>query len=125
VIAPAGGVVPLLPRTGAPAAVLNAAVGVPFILPIAETSQLITGGVAPFTASVAPGSVLPPGLTLLAGGNGLSPILGGTPTLAGSYSYSLLINDAASQSLTVPVAQIVSSIVISPDSLLPGVVGTP
>ncbi|MBN9662525.1 MAG: putative Ig domain-containing protein [Acidobacteria bacterium] len=48
----------------------------------------VSGGTAPYTFSVAGGS-LPPGLSLAASG-----VLSGTPTVAGTYTFTVLVTDA-------------------------------
>ena len=57
-----------------------------------------TGGVGPYTWTVATGSTLPAGLTLTAGG-----VLSGTPTTAGSYAFSITVTDGI-QTATVKVS---------------------
>lgn len=54
-----------------------------------------TGGILPYTWSVSNGA-LPPGLTLSAGGT-----LSGTPTQAGSYTFTVTVNAIASMPLTL------------------------
>jgi large repetitive protein len=64
-----------------------------------------SGGIPPYTWSVAPGSSLPPGLNFVSGadltvpstGSIIAPIatlLAGVPTVAGSYTFTLLLTDA-------------------------------
>ncbi len=48
-----------------------------------------TGGVAPYTFTLATGSSLPPGLLLAANG-----VVSGTPSTAGTYSFTLQMNDS-------------------------------
>jgi hypothetical protein len=66
---------------------------------VAYSDQLtVTGGTSPFTWSVSAGS-LPPGVTL-----GVSTgLLSGTPTTAGSYSFTVKVTDHSGLSDTVPV----------------------
>jgi hypothetical protein len=122
-VAPAGAASPLV-RNGS-TVFPDASVGVPFIQPMIETNFTIRGGTAPFTWALSAGSTLPPGLTLLNGGNGLSNIVGGVPTTPGSYAFSLIVSDAGGQSLTIPFTQRVSPLALTPGSLAPGVVGAP
>ncbi|MGW0503167.1 fibronectin type III domain-containing protein [Micromonospora sp. NPDC003241] len=63
----------------------------------------VNGGTAPFTWSVSSGS-LPPGLTL-APGTGL---LSGTPTQAGTFSFTVRVTDSYDQSATRPVSLVIS-----------------
>ena len=48
-----------------------------------------TGGVAPYIWSMATGSTLPVGMTLTAAG-----VLSGTPTTAGSYTFTIVVTDS-------------------------------
>ena len=70
---------------------------------VAYSSALTaTGGVAPYTFSISSGS-LPPGLTL----NASTGAITGTPTTAGTYSYTAKVTDSTGTitgSLTVTVA---------------------
>jgi hypothetical protein len=50
----------------------------------------VTGGAAPFSYSVATGSVLPAGLTL----NPSTGVIAGTPTTAGTYTFTIKVVDA-------------------------------
>ena len=61
-----------------------------------------SGGVGPFTWSVAAGQ-LPPGVVLTAGH------LGGTPTVAGTFTFTIKVTDSAGNQATEP-----GSITISP-----------
>ena len=66
---------------------------------VAYSDQLtVTGGTSPFTWSVSAGS-LPPGLTL----SGSGGLLSGTPTTAGSYSFTVKVTDSTGLSDTEPV----------------------
>ena len=69
------------------------AVGVPVRDDLFELDQYIDTGTPPYTWAVTPGSWLPPGLALLAGSNGISTYLGGTPTTTGFYNFSLVAGD--------------------------------
>jgi hypothetical protein len=66
---------------------------------VAYSDQLtVTGGTSPFTWSVSAGA-LPPGVTL-----GTSTgLLSGTPTTAGSYSFTVKVTDHSGLSDTMPV----------------------
>lgn len=83
-------------------------------------SQTLTasGGTSPYTFSVTSGA-LPAGLSLSSGG-----VLSGTPTVAGSFSFTVTATDSAShtgsQAYTLTVA---ANIVVSPSSVGNGVVG--
>ena len=63
----------------------------------------VGGGTAPYAWSVSTGT-LPPGLTL----NPSTGLLSGTPTTAGSYSFSVLVTDSSGQTagnaVTLPIA---------------------
>ena len=66
---------------------------------VAYSNQLtVTGGTSPFTWSVSSGS-LPPGLTL----NASTGLLSGTPTTAGTYTFTVKVTDASGLSDTKPV----------------------
>jgi hypothetical protein len=56
----------------------------------AATQLQATGGVAPYTWSVAGGSTLPPGITLAGG------VLSGEPGAAGTFSFAIAATDSAS-----------------------------
>ena len=122
-ITPAGTPSPLV-RVGA-MTLADASVGVPYVGSLTETRRFVRGGTPPLAWAVTPGSTLPPGLVRFAGGNGISNILGGVPTTAGTYAFSMDVTDAAGQSLTVPFTLAVSNLALSPDSLPPGMVGAP
>ena len=66
---------------------------------VAYSDQLtVTGGTSPFTWSVGSGT-LPPGVTLGAS----TGLLSGTPTTAGSYSFTVKVTDSSGLSDTEPV----------------------
>ena len=62
-----------------------------------------TGGTTPYTWSLATGT-LPPGLSLSGGG-----VLSGTPTTAGSFSFTVRVTDSASATDTQPLSVTVSA----------------
>jgi uncharacterized repeat protein (TIGR01451 family) len=66
---------------------------------VAYSDQLtVTGGTSPYTWSVSTGT-LPPGLTLGAS----TGLLSGTPTTAGTYSFTVKVTDHSGLTDTVPV----------------------
>ena len=67
-----------------------------------------TGGTSPYTWTLATGSNLPAGLTLSAGG-----AISGTPTVTGTTSFTVQVNDSSSPKLT---AQALLSMTIVPQS---------
>lgn len=79
----------------------------------------ITGGTLPYTATVTSGS-LPPGLALSSTG-----ILGGTPTVAGSFTFTVNVADASTpaQSATQTLTMAVDSLFITTTALPNGQVG--
>ncbi len=91
----------------------------------AALDRTLQTGTPPYAWSVAAGSSLPPGLTLLPGSNGVSTSIGGMPTTPGNYSFSLNVSDGSGQSLTVGFNETISAISLTPDALVPGIVGTP
>jgi len=118
-ITPAG-TPPALLTAGLQGLMSDASVGVPYLFPLATQR----GGVGPFTYSVAPGSVLPRGLTIVSG-NGIVPDhLAGVPTTAGVSTFSLLVSDGSGQTLTGPFAMKVSPLALTPGSIPNGRVGT-
>jgi large repetitive protein len=102
------------------AVTINVSPSLPFPAPpagevgAAYSDQLaVTGGTAPYTWSVSAGS-LPPGVTLGAS----SGLLAGTPTVAGSYPFTVLVTDAsgqtASRAVTLTVAAALAMAVPAP-----------
>lgn len=102
-------------------------------LPAASTTSgysyqlYASGGTGPYTWAVATGSMLPPGLMLSAGG-----ILSGTPTAAGTSSFTLQVNDSsmpaqtASATFTLTVgAAPPAALTISTLALPDAVIGVP
>lgn len=77
------------PITISPPTVPGGTVGVPY----ASTSFSASGGTAPYTFTVPPGT-LPSGLTLVGG------VLSGTPTMEGTFSFSITATDSAVTPLT-------------------------
>jgi hypothetical protein len=71
----------------------------------------VEGGTAPFTWSVATGT-LPPGLTLDPGSGAIT----GTPTAAGTFDFTVMVVDSTQPSLTATQTQ---TITIAPDCAVP------
>ena len=91
---------------------------------VAYTSQLTsTGGTAP-VAYAAPANALPPGLTLASTG-----LLSGTPTLYGTYNFTVTATDSgatpATTTATYQVFIAPAPLTITTTSLTPWVSGTP
>ena len=76
----------------APAPLQKAVVSSPYYLGLTAA-----GGTPPYTWSLASGA-LPSGITFTSGG-----VLAGTPTLPGSYSFTVAVRDAASAIATLPL----------------------
>ena len=87
-----------------------------------STVLTATGGTAPFTWSLASGT-LPPGLTLTSGGT-----ISGTPTTAGPYIFTLKATDSTAspaQTATAPISLTVgAALTVGPLSLPPGLATT-
>ncbi|HZU21582.1 MAG TPA: DUF4082 domain-containing protein, partial [Terriglobales bacterium] len=62
-----------------------------------SAAVVATGGTAPYTWSLANGTTLPPGLTLAASSGQIS----GSPTLAGTFGFTLQVSDGGSPVQTV------------------------
>jgi BACON domain-containing protein/putative Ig domain-containing protein/all-beta uncharacterized protein len=99
----------------------DASVGAPYRFALVTER----GGVGPFSWTVSPGSILPPGLGIVSGDGRVSDYLAGVPTIAGSYGFALTVADASGQTLSVPFALNVSSIALTPGGVPAGRVGTP
>ena len=83
-------------------------------------SQVLTttSGTAPYTWSVTVGS-LPTGLTLSSAG-----VIGGTPSAAGTFSFTVQVNDALNGAATKAFSiSIVNPVIISTNTLVSGTVG--
>jgi hypothetical protein len=104
--------------TLSPATLPNGIVGTPY-------TQTITasGGTPPYTYTVSAGT-LPPGLTL----NAATGVLSGTPTTAGSSTFTIRASDAngcsVERTYTMVVGAACPTITLSPATLPNGVVGT-
>lgn len=91
-------------------------------LPVSESYIAVTGGLAPYSFSLASGSVPPPGLTLSSSGN--LAMLQGTPTKPGTYTFTIQATDSftppskISQAFTLDV---LNNVVLT-NQLLPGAV---
>ncbi len=83
-----------------------------------------SGGVPPYVWTLAPGSRLPPGISILPGSNGVSSYLGGIPTTAGTYNFALNVTDSAGQMGTSQFTLVVSPLAASPAMIPNGTVGT-
>ncbi len=100
-----------------PSPLPGAIVGQPYSLQLSAT-----GGVAPRSFSTA-SSGLPPGLTLSSNG-----LLSGTPSVAGSFSFSVNVSDATEQSVSRSYVLVVlapNPLRFGPQLPPPGTVGVP
>ena len=68
-----------------------------------------TGGVAPYSWSLAPGSSLPPGLTIDSAG-----VVAGTPTEAGTFTATVALNDPVLRTFTITIGPAVQPPVTPP-----------
>jgi len=90
--------------------------------PAEDFSLLVSGGTAPYSITVTPGSSLPPGLSLAAG----STVLSGVPTATGNFTFSLTATDhsnpvqTAQQTFTMPVGVNPLQVLPASGSSLPG-----
>lgn len=73
-----------------------------------------TGGVSPFTFTVSVGT-LPTGLTLTSGG-----VLSGTPTTAGSKTFTVKVTDSVGSTATTSFAVTISAPLVISATALPG-----
>lgn len=121
-VMPTGETPPLLPNCCLSGPLWDASVGAPYSNALDPT---VRGGVPPYSFSLETGSMLPSGMTILPGGNGVSAFLGGIPTTAGEHEFSLVATDAVGQSLTLTYQRFVSELRISPDSLAAFETGSP
>jgi hypothetical protein len=112
----------LNPVTGTSTGFIQASLGAPYA---AELDIAAIGGMLPFQWTVAPGSSLPPGISILSGTNGVSSYLAGVPTAAGSYTFILNVTDAAGQTGNTLGTLVVSPLATSPAIFPNGVVGSP
>jgi hypothetical protein len=78
-------------------------VSVPYQAPVAAA-----GGDSPFTWVVATGSTLPPGLALN-GSTSAATYIEGTPTTAGTYSFTLQATDTESRVATVALTMVIKT----------------
>jgi hypothetical protein len=77
-------------------------------------------GDPPFTWSLEPGSTLPPGLALSAAG-----VVSGTPTVSGSYTFLVKVQDATLQTATASIfLPVLAPVVITTTSLPNGNIAT-
>jgi len=91
----------------------------------------VVGGAPPYSWSAAPGSALPPGLSLLTGpslpptfGQGQT-VLGGAPTTPGQYSFDLVVTDTAGAHVRRTFTLNVSSIALVPQVIPQAQTGIP
>ena len=104
-----------------PATLPNGIVGIAY-------SQTISavGGTAPYTFTVSSGA-LPPGLTL----NATTGVIAGTPTLAGTFNFTVTATDSNGcpgsrpYSIAMAGSSVCPVITVNPATLPPGVIGTP
>jgi SdrD B-like domain/Putative Ig domain len=90
-----------------------------------SSTLTVTGGKAPFTFALATGSTLPPGLSL----NTTTGVISGTPTTAGTYTFTTTVKDAngATDTATCTIVVVVPPIDLECGSCGQGrgTVGTP
>ncbi len=72
-----------------------------------STTIAATGGCAPYKWSLARGSSLPAGLALTSGSS--SATISGTPTVTGTYKFTLQVTDSESPALTVSASFLLTS----------------
>jgi hypothetical protein len=93
--------------------------------PYPQQTFAATGGMTPYSWSIASGS-LPPGLSLSGGDN---RNLGGTPTLAGTYNFTIRVTDDSSpqQIATKPMTLVIAGplTITNSSPLPPAAVGVP
>jgi len=65
------------------------------------TTFTATGGIGAYTWTVAPGSTLPTGLSLSTSG-----ILSGTPTTAGTYTFSITCTDGSGNQINAKITTV-------------------
>ncbi|MGH9519918.1 MAG: Ig domain-containing protein, partial [Terriglobales bacterium] len=83
----------------------------------------MANGFGPFVPTVVQGS-LPPGLTAATGSaTSTSWLISGTPTAAGTFSFSVLLTDSEGVKLTQPFVLVVNPFAITPPVLFSGVEG--
>src|SRR5262249_32286062 len=86
---------------GLPLAVLSTARADATVGQSYSTTLNPSGGLPPYAWSIAPGSSLPPGLSLISGAQlppNITPgstAISGAPTAAGTYAFDLIVTDAA------------------------------
>jgi len=72
----------------------------------------VTGGTPPYTFTVSVGS-LPPGIALS------GAVIGGTPTVPGSYTFTVQVTDSASATATQQFTIVITGLLITTSSALP------
>ncbi len=93
-----------------PAALPAGSVGIPYAFAYANPASGVTytntfsgaGGQAPYSFSLAAGSVLPPGFSLTNG------VLSGTPVAAGTYAFTIQMTDAGQRFINTPYSLTIS-----------------
>ena len=112
----------VLPLVGSGGGAPDASAGVAY--GVSTMGAVGRGGLDPISYAVAPGSTLPPGMTILSSSNGVAAWLGGIPTTPGTYTTSFVATDAAAQTVALQATFVVSPISASPKVLANGVVGS-
>ncbi len=100
-----------------------------------DSSLIVNGGTPPYTWSIAPGSSLPPGLSILQGASlpvpqftpGLGAALSGVLATVGTYTFTLRATDNSTPPITLSRTYTVevTSLATSPSGTMTGTVGSP
>ncbi|MDQ2701620.1 MAG: autotransporter domain-containing protein [Pseudomonadota bacterium] len=99
----------------APATLPDGAIGLAY-----DETITASGTTGPYTFSVTTGGPLPPGLTLASNGD-----LSGTPTTVGTYSFTIMAMDGASNGFQSYTVEIFPEATIEPPDLATAQVGVP
>src|SRR5262249_50061664 len=122
---PNGATPPLVPFAVTGIALRDGSVGAPYVYPLIDIIRFVRGGRPPYQLSLANGSSVPPGLSILHDGDRFSNLIVGVPTAAGDFTFTFTFTDAIGQSVNIQVTQHISPVSLSPSVVAAGAVGTP